>query len=126
MNKLIAAAITSLSLAVMPAYADGGHGRGYYGPPHGNYSHHGDRNALLAGVAVIGAIAGLAMLTNHSQPVNAAPAPVYVEPSYQVPSSYALPQPAQNVWYYCASSAMYYPYTKVCPEGWQAVPTGSF
>jgi len=53
-------------------------------------------------------------------------APAYIEPAYQAPVNYARPQPASNVWYYCQSSAMYYPYTKACPEGWEAVPAQSY
>jgi hypothetical protein len=39
-----------------------------------------------------------------------APPPVYIE---QRPAPVA-----GNYWYYCASSRTYYPYVKVCPEGW--------
>jgi hypothetical protein len=47
------------------------------------------------------------------------PAPVYVErnpqPAAQVQESTA------GVWYYCAETRGYYPYTKECPSGWQRV-----
>ena len=75
-----------------------------------------------------GALAGLAIMAESSRPVygepyNAVPAyapqEVYIEgqPEAGVP-----PANPASAWYYCASSAMYYPYTKACPEGWQAVP----
>ena len=121
MKKILIAVIASFSLAVLPAYADGGRGHG-----RGNYRSHSDSSSLWAGVAIIGAIAGLALLADQSSPSQVSPAPGYVEPVYQAPVNYAPPQPAANVWYYCQSSAMYYPYTKVCPEGWQAVSPGSY
>ena len=117
MKKIFVTVITSLSLVALPAYADHGYERR-------NYQHHNDRSSMWAGVAVIGAIAGLAILADQNRPVYTAPA--YVEPVYQAPVNYARPQPASNVWYYCPSSAMYYPYTKACPEGWEAVPAQSY
>ena len=117
MQKLLVTVVTSLALVAFPAYADHGHERG-------NYEHHGDRSSAWAGVAAIGAIAGLAILAEQSRPVYTTPA--YVEPVYLAPVNYVPPQPASNVWYYCQSSAMYYPYTKACPDGWQAVPAGSY
>ena len=121
MKKIVIAVITSLSLAALPAYADGGRGHG-----RGNYERHNDNSSLWAGVAIIGAIAGLAILADQSRPTYASTAPTYIEPAYQAPVNYAPPQPASSVWYYCQSSTMYYPYTKVCPEGWQAVQAGSY
>jgi len=126
MKNIVVALITSLSLAALPVYADGGRGRGNYNHQRGNYEHHNGNSSLWAGVAVIGAIAGLAILAENNRPVYAAPAPTYVEPAYPAPVNYAPAQPASNVWYYCQSSAMYYPYTKACPEGWQAVPAGTY
>ena len=117
MQKLLVTVVTSLALVAFPAYADHGHERGHY-------ERHGDRASAWAGVAAIGAIAGLAILAEQSRPVYAAPA--YVQPVYQPPANYAPPQLASDIWYYCQSSAMYYPYTKACPDGWQAVPAGSY
>jgi hypothetical protein len=48
------------------------------------------------------------------------PSPVYIEQSIS-PAEPAPPQ-AQNDWYYCADSRMYYPYARECPGGWQRVP----
>ena len=116
MKKLIISVIASLSLAVLPVYADPGRGRR-------GYEHHNDNDntSLWAGIAVIGAIAGLALLAENNRPANVAPAPVYVEPPYPAPASYAPPQQPLDVMYYCQSSAMYYPHTRGCPEGWQMV-----
>ena len=43
----------------------------------------------------------------------------YAEPTYAAPR---VSPEASQVWYYCASSRGYYPYTRACPEGWQTVP----
>lgn len=48
------------------------------------------------------------------------PSPVYIEQSV-APAEPAPPQ-AQNDWYYCADSRMYYPYVRECAGGWQRVP----
>ena len=114
MKKTVISAIASLSLLALPVYADPGHGRA-------RHERHDDRGALWAGVAVIGAIAGLALLAENSRPASAPPAAVYVEPAYPEPVSYAPPPQPAGVMYYCESSAMYYPYTRGCPEGWQMV-----
>ena len=124
MKKLTIALITALSLAAAPAFADhgyghggnhgGGYGGGYGG--HGGYSHgHGGR-VPWAGVAVVGAVAGMAVMAAQSRPVYAAP--YYAAPVYRAPVVYS---GGRNVWYYCQSSAMYYPYTDYCPEGWVTV-----
>ena len=100
-------------------------GNGYHG---GSGYHGGGSVSPWAGLAVFGALAGLAIMAESSRPVygepyNAVPAyapqEVYIEgqPEAGVP-----PANPASAWYYCASSAMYYPYTKACPEGWQAVP----
>lgn len=118
MRKLIVAFLTALSLVASPAHAD----RGYYRDEH--HHRHGDGNSAWIGLAVVGAIAGLAMMADQSRPRYAAPAyppqPVY-------PPSYSAPAPAApGTWYYCQSSGMYYPDTRVCPEGWQAVPAAPY
>ena len=123
MQKLLVSLVISLSLIALPAYAENGRGRRNY-ESHGQHERHDNNGSAWAGVAIIGAIAGLALLAERNEP--AYNASTYVEPVYQAPGSYAPPQPASNVWYYCQSSAMYYPYTKACPEGWQAVPAGSY
>ena len=52
------------------------------------------------------------------------PAAVYVQPVLVEPIVLAA-QPQPPVWYFCASTAQYFPYVGACPEGWQvqsAVP----
>ncbi|MGE5470604.1 MAG: hypothetical protein ACM3X0_07405 [Bacteroidota bacterium] len=120
MRKLVALLVVSISLVAQPAIAQ----RGY---DHGHYGHHGGGGSGLAGLAIFGALTGLAIMAERSRPVYVdpyyagpvyAPQPIYVEqPALPTP-----PVTPANTWYYCASSAMYYPYTQACPEGWQAVP----
>jgi len=112
MRKILITLIAALSLAAVPAYADhGGYGRGGYS------GYHRGGGIPWAGVAAIGAVTGLAIMAANSRPVYSAP--YYAVPTYPAPVTYA---PAPSSWYYCQSSGMYYPYTNVCPEGWQAVP----
>lgn len=82
-------------------------------------------------MAIFGALTGLAIMVDRTRPVYVDPYyvdPYYVGPVYQSQPVYVeqppVPAPASSagVWYYCGSSAMYYPYTQACPEGWQAVP----
>jgi hypothetical protein len=53
--------------------------------------------------------------------------PAYYPPAYYPPATeYVEPTPAPaapaaGYWYYCPSSQAYYPYVRVCPEGWQQV-----
>ena len=123
MRKFVVPFIAALALAALPAHAD----RGYYGRGGTGY-HGGGGVSPWAGLAVFGALAGLAIMAESSRPVyvdpyNAGPAyapqEVYIEGQPEAGELQANPAGA---WYYCASSAMYYPYTKACPEGWQAVP----
>jgi len=117
---LVAAAVV---VAAFPAYAD----RGY---EHRGYEHHGYHGggSGWAGLAIFGALAGMAIMSEQSRPVYVdpyyagpvyQPQPVYVE---QPPESASPVPPPASTWYYCGSSGMYFPYTKACPEGWQAVP----
>lgn len=104
MRNLAISLVTALSLVALPAYADRGgdwHGHGGHGHNHGG--------APWAGLAVVGALTGLAIVAAHR--------PAYVDP---YPAAVYVP-PAGPA-YYCQSSAMYYPYTTACPEGWLAVP----
>lgn len=125
MQKLTIAFLAALSLAAAPAYADRGHYRGYRG-----HHHHSGGSSAWAGVAVVGALAGLAIMAERNRPVYVEPyygQPVYRAPArvYEAPPVYvAAPPVTSNVWYFCQSSAMYYPYTQACPEGWQTVPAG--
>ena len=128
MRKLVFCLITALSLAAVPAYADRGYGGGHGGNGRSHYgagSHRGGGSggggSIWPGVAIIGAIAGLAILAERSQPVYVDPyprQPVYLEPPVSVAPAHSVYQP----WYYCESSAMYHPYAQACPEGWQVVP----
>lgn len=121
MRKLIVPVVLALSLVALPAHAQRGH-------HHQGYGHHGGGGSGWAGLAVFGALAGFAIMAERSRPVYVDP--YYVGPVYQPQPVYIeQPQmpapPSANTsgnWYYCASSAMYYPYTQACPEGWQAVP----
>lgn len=135
--KLLITLVSALavSVAALPAQADRGGdwhgGRGDYrgGERYEHHEHHGGgRDNAWAGLAVFGALAGLAIMADNSRPVYAEPQyvqPVYpTEPVYVQPAPvYAPPAPASSgTWYYCESSRMYYPYTRACPEGWMAVP----
>jgi hypothetical protein len=117
MRKLIVTLIAALSLTSFPALADRGDRDGRH-----DYRGHG---SAWTGLAVVGALAGLAIMAERSRPVEVVPyyeQPVYSPPVvYDAPPVYA-PPPAPDRWYYCRSSAIYYPYTQSCPEGWQAVP----
>lgn len=128
---IVAATLTALSLTVSPAYAD----RGYYGRDYHEHHHRDRDNSAWVGLAVVGAIAGLALMTDQSRP-RYTTAPAYVEPGYQPPPPvyspppppvYSAPAPdAPGTTYYCGSSGRYYPQTRACPEGWQAVPPTSY
>ncbi|HVC37477.1 MAG TPA: hypothetical protein VNF46_03645 [Gammaproteobacteria bacterium] len=50
------------------------------------------------------------------------PAPVPQPPAVIIQTPPSAPAPAAAYWYFCPSSAMYYPYVQTCPDGWQAVP----
>ena len=129
MRKFVVPFIAAMALAALPAHAD----RGYYGRGgngyHGGSGYHGGGSVSpWAGLAIFGALAGLAIMAESSRPAyvdpyNAGPAyapqEVYIEGP---PEAGAPPTDPAGAWYYCGSSAMYYPYTKTCPEGWQAVP----
>ena len=123
MRKFVDPFIAALALVALPAQAD----RGYYGRG-GNGYHGGGSVSPWAGLAVFGALAGLAIIAESSRPVYVDP--YNSGPAYAPQGVYSEGQPEAGVppanpagaWYYCGSSAMYYPYTKACPEGWQAVP----
>jgi hypothetical protein len=92
-----------------------GHGGGYYAPPpdYGYYRHREHHHSSSwVGPAAVLAITGL---TLGAMAYNRASEPVYVAPPPPPP------QPSQGLWYYCASSGQYYPYTNACPEGWRTV-----
>lgn len=63
----------------------------------------------------------------YSQPVYPYPDPYAYVPTQTIvvqpsPPQTIAPQPAQQLWYFCASANGYYPYVPSCPGGWQAVP----
>lgn len=121
--SIVIPVLLSLSLAASPVFAD----RGYY-----DHGHRGGGGGW-GGLAVFGALTGAIIATEivrNQQPVYVQPQPVYVAP-YPVQPVYVEqavvarpmpPGPSANNWYYCQSSAMYYPYTQACPEGWLAIP----
>jgi hypothetical protein len=121
MRRLLIVLVAATLAVAFPARAD----RAY---DHHAYGHHGGSSGL-AGLVIFGALTSMAIISEQQRrpvyvdPYYVAPAysqpPVYIE---QMPASPAPATNAQNTWYYCASSSMYYPYTKACPEGWQAVP----
>jgi hypothetical protein len=120
MRKLVIPLIAALTLATFPAHAD----RSYHG--HGSYGYRGGGDPW-AGLILFSAIAGLAILAESSRPAYVDP--YYGAPTYGAPLVFIEQPPATGssanpagYWYYCGSSFMYYPYAKVCPEGWQAVP----
>lgn len=119
--RIVVPVLLSLSLAASPVWAD----RGYY-------DHRGGGGGW-GGLAVFGALTGAIIATEivrNQQPIYVQPQPVYmtpypVQPVYvgQSAATAMPPGPSANNWYYCQSSAMYYPYTQACPEGWLAVPS---
>jgi hypothetical protein len=121
MRKLVISILAALTFVAPGAYADHGYG-------HGGYGHRGGGSgSAWAGLAIFGALSGLAIMSERNRPVYVDP--YYIGPSYpQQPVYIEQPTPpapanSSNYWYYCGSSAMYYPYTQACPEGWQAVPS---
>lgn len=111
---------TLLATSIGAAHADWGRHRDFRPPEHfhhhHHHHHHESRNWI--GPAAILAITGLAIGAAAYGNAYAQPAPVYAQPE----PIYTAPPPSGGVWYYCGSSAQYYPYTQACPEGWQAVP----
>lgn len=112
---------TLIASGIGSAQADWGRGdwgryRDYDRPAH--HHHHRDGRNWIGPAAVL-AITGLALGAAAYNNSYATPAPAYVEPATPV---YAAPPANGSVWYYCGSSDQYYPYTRACPEGWQAVP----
>ncbi len=129
MKKSVALLLSASLLAgsIGSAQADWDHRREHYGRPpayyqqqhHQQHNHH-HRNNWVGPAAVL-AITGLALGAAAYNNSYTAPAPVYVEAA-PAPVYVAAPPPRPRLWYYCGSSGQYYPYTNVCPEGWQAVP----
>jgi len=115
MQRLLVILVSATLSVALPAHAD----RAY---DHHAYGHHGGGSGL-AGLVLFGALTSMAIMSEQQRrPVYVDP--YYVAPAYSQPPVYIeqMPTNTQNTWYYCASSSMYYPYTKACPEGWQAVP----
>ncbi|MBS1188612.1 MAG: hypothetical protein H6R10_404 [Rhodocyclaceae bacterium] len=136
MRKSIIAVIAAFSLAALPAHADRGgyyRGGGHYGGHYQNHGGHHGGDSVWAGLAIVGAIAGLAILADQARPRYAVPyeaqpvyppQPTYVEPP---PGPAPVPAPAASAtWYYCPSAQAYYPYLRDCPGGWQVVPANPY
>jgi hypothetical protein len=128
---LVALLVTSI------AWAHGGH----YGPPGPGFAHqrgfaHGyaHRPRTRVDVVIGGAWHYGPYPRYYVQPpyyVYAYPPviamqspPVYIERSgpQQQQQQPQLMQPTQPWWYYCENPQGYYPYVRVCPNGWQQVP----
>ena len=100
------------------AQADHGRHRGYYAqsPAYNHdYRYHHSRNWGVP--AAVLAITGLAIGTAAYQSYQPRPSYIYNAP----PLAAQPPPPESGNWYFCRSSGVYYPYTRSCPEGWQAV-----
>lgn len=118
-NRLLVAATLAIALIGNAQAGDyRRHGHDHRPPHHYKYKHHHHHHAprvvrhhhhdWIAPAAVL-TLGGIAIGTAISH-LPTAPRPVYGAP----------PPPTGN-WYYCGSSDQYYPYTRACPEGWQAV-----
>lgn len=116
-NKSILSLAISLTLLTAgTAQADWGGRHDDYRPRSQEYRHHHayDRGSSWAGPAALLAITGLAIGAVAYNQANATPAYVMQPRPVQ-------PPPDSGSWYFCESSGQYYPYTRFCPEGWQAV-----
>lgn len=80
MRKTIIASLTALCLAAAPAYAD--HDR-----YHDGHRNRHDNGSPWVGLAIVGAIAGLAMIASSDRDRPRPQAPVYVEPTSSPPYS---------------------------------------
>jgi len=119
-RNALALSLFLATTSIGTAQADFGRHRGYYAPPAYNHDHghrHGYSRNWGVPAAVL-AITGLAIGAAAYQSYQ--PRPTYV---YSAPPVPVQPQPAPDSgnWYFCGSSGVYYPYTRSCPEGWQAV-----
>lgn len=116
MRRTIALLLVA-SLA-MPLHADPGRG-----PGPGRYGNGGGHGGFdWFGLALFSLFTTLIFVSeqNRAQPEPQQGRPIYIEG----PASTSTPPTEQaDTWYYCGSSAMYYPYTQSCPEGWQAIPS---
>ena len=110
----------------------GGRGAGFHGGAgyHGGYrgGYYGGGGWGLGLGLVTGAVIGAELAAPYypyyyPDPAVTLPPSEYIQAPIQVaPSNNATPLTSAPVWYYCASSKTYYPYTNACPEGWQIVP----
>lgn len=102
--------------------------RGYSRGTHHSYQHrhHGSNwVAPLLFLGLAGAVIGAAANQSNPPPAsyNAHPTVTYIAPpTYIAPAVVTqAPPPPPQVWYFCQSTRLYYPYTAYCPEGWQLV-----
>jgi hypothetical protein len=122
MKKILLATLIA-ACAASPTYAEAHGGDGWWALP-----------ATLFGAAVLYDAThphyyGPQTVYVQPQAVYVQPAPVYYpqQPYYQQQYGYVVQTPpppqasAAPNWYYCTSSNGYYPYVRVCPEGWKEV-----
>ena len=86
--------------------------RGYYNAPQQHHNHGRNWGVPAAVLAITGLAIGAAAYQSYQ------PRPAYV---YSAPPQPVTPPPDSGNWYFCNSSGNYYPYVRVCPEGWQPV-----
>ena len=84
MRRLFVPLILALSVVALPAQAQRGYG-------HRGYGHHGGGGSGWAGLAVFGALTGLAIMSERSRPVYVDP--YYVGPVYSPQPVYIEQQP---------------------------------
>lgn len=121
---ILAAVLSAVALASPPVWADRSYGHG---------AHIKGNSGWGWG---LGLLLGTAILLDATQPRPAYyPAQTYVAPPVAIqppvvmaaPATYSALPPQQSTiaepswWYYCNSSASYYPYVRNCPEGWTRV-----
>ena len=110
--KKLTLALSIVLLMSTSAFADDHRGYDHRDYDHRDYGRHevrGEGPGWIFPAIITGAI-----LYDLTRPVPApvAPPPVYVQPVPQTP-----------VLYYCPMYNAYYPNVKVCPNGWQIIPT---
>ena len=98
-------------------YYDRGHHdhggyRSHYNAPQQHNNHGRNWGVPAAVLAITGLAIGAAAYQSYQ------PRPTYV---YSAPPQPVAPPPDSGNWYFCNSSGNYYPYVRVCPEGWQPV-----
>lgn len=121
-NNALALSLLIFAIGIGNVQAGHGQHRSYHPTPpaHHHGHHHGNhhRHRLHWGVpAAALAITGLAIGAAAYPTYQPRPSYTYNPPPVLAPP----PLPEHAYWYLCASSGIYYPYTRSCPEGWQLV-----